>query len=122
MHTSVVSFVRRAFFFFSIFLNWSIPYLDGVPILAGEGVDGLLLETLLALGQSLVPMIRRPSARCRLFFCASTSRIGRGKFRVFGIEVGTIDSLANSHLCEVGFSKTDICRWSGGWKGGDRKY
>lgn len=30
-------------------------YLDRVPILAGEGVDGLLLETLLALGQSLVP-------------------------------------------------------------------
>lgn len=31
-------------------------YLDAVPVLAGEGVDGLLLETLLALGQSLVPV------------------------------------------------------------------
>lgn len=39
-------------------------YLDGVPILAGEGVDGLLLETLLSLGQSLVPMIKAdPSAQ-----------------------------------------------------------
>lgn len=32
------------------------PYLDAVPVLAGEGVDGLLLEALLALGQSLVPV------------------------------------------------------------------
>lgn len=31
------------------------PYLDAIPVLAGEGVLGLLLETLLALGQSLVP-------------------------------------------------------------------
>jgi hypothetical protein len=31
------------------------PYLDRVPILPGEGVYRLLLETLLALGQSLVP-------------------------------------------------------------------
>lgn len=30
-------------------------YLDAEPVLAGEGVLGLLLETLLALGQSLVP-------------------------------------------------------------------
>lgn len=38
-------------------------YLDGVPVLAGERVDGLLLETLLALGQSLVPkLIKDPSA------------------------------------------------------------
>lgn len=38
-------------------------YLDGVPVLAGERVDGLLLETLLALGQSLVPkLIKHPSA------------------------------------------------------------
>lgn len=33
-----------------------VSYLDAVPVLAGEGVDGLLLETLLALGQSLVPV------------------------------------------------------------------
>lgn len=38
-------------------------YLNGVPVLAGERVDGLLLETLLALGQSLVPkLIKDPSA------------------------------------------------------------
>ena len=30
-------------------------HLDAVPVLAGEGVLGLLLKTLLALGQSLVP-------------------------------------------------------------------
>lgn len=30
-------------------------YLDAVPVLAGEGVLGLLLEALLALRQSLVP-------------------------------------------------------------------
>lgn len=35
---------------------WWIAYLDGVPVLAGEGVDGSLLETLLALRQSLVPI------------------------------------------------------------------
>lgn len=28
--------------------------LDAVPVLAGEGVDGLLLKTLLSLGKSLV--------------------------------------------------------------------
>jgi hypothetical protein len=32
-------------------------YLQGVPVLAGEGVLGLLLKTLLALGQSLVPVL-----------------------------------------------------------------
>lgn len=31
-------------------------YLDGVPVLAGEGVLCLLLEALLALRQSLVPV------------------------------------------------------------------
>jgi hypothetical protein len=31
--------------------------LDAVPVLAGEGVNGLLLEALLALGQSLVPVV-----------------------------------------------------------------
>ena len=30
--------------------------LDVVPVLAGEGVDGLLLEALLALRESLVPL------------------------------------------------------------------
>lgn len=40
-------------------------YLDGVPVLAGEGVDGLLLETLLALGQSLVPIESRVSRIAR---------------------------------------------------------
>lgn len=106
-------------------------YLDGVPVLAGEGVDGLLLETLLALGQSLVPMMKTtisalsPLSFFFLFFLAGAfrdRRIGRGRIRRFGAEVGTIDSLANSHLCEVVFSKTDNCRWSGGWKGGERKY
>lgn len=29
-------------------------HLDGVPILTGERIDGLLLETLLALGEALV--------------------------------------------------------------------
>lgn len=29
--------------------------LDGIPVLAGERVDGLLLDALLALRQSLVP-------------------------------------------------------------------
>lgn len=32
--------------------------LDRVPVLAGEGVHGLLLEALLALGESLVPVAR----------------------------------------------------------------
>jgi hypothetical protein len=31
-----------------------LSHLDAVPVLAGEGVDGLLLETLLSLGKSLV--------------------------------------------------------------------
>lgn len=33
-------------------------HLDRIPILAGEGVDGLLLEALLALRESLVPGLR----------------------------------------------------------------
>lgn len=37
------------------FAQRASTYLDLVPVLAGEGVHGLLLETLLALGQSLVP-------------------------------------------------------------------
>lgn len=42
--------------------DWGVfaSYLDAVPVLAGEGVDGLLLETLLALGQSLVPVKSTP--------------------------------------------------------------
>ena len=32
-----------------------LPYLDLIPILTGEGVHGLLLETLLALRKALVP-------------------------------------------------------------------
>ncbi len=35
-----------------------ISHLNGVPILARERVDGLLLEALLALGESLVPGLR----------------------------------------------------------------
>lgn len=42
--------------------------LDAVPVLAGEGVDGLLLEALLALRQSLVPVKFRPSANHVRFF------------------------------------------------------
>lgn len=33
-----------------------VSYLDGVPVLAREGVHGLLLQALLALGESLVPV------------------------------------------------------------------
>lgn len=36
-------------------------HLDRVPVLAGEGVDRLLLEALLALGESLVPAESRKS-------------------------------------------------------------
>lgn len=37
-------------------------YLDRVPILAGEGVHGLLLEALLALRESLVPIVKQSVA------------------------------------------------------------
>jgi hypothetical protein len=33
-----------------------LPYLDLVPVLAGEGILSLLLETLLALREALVPI------------------------------------------------------------------
>ena len=39
-------------------LGGTATHLDAVPVLAGEGVLGLLLEALLALGQSLVPAPR----------------------------------------------------------------
>lgn len=39
--------------------NFEITNLDRVPVLSGEGVDSLLLEALLALGESLVPGISR---------------------------------------------------------------
>lgn len=47
--------------------------LDAVPVLAGEGVLGLLLETLLALGQTLVPVdVEIPSQRSALLpICSS---------------------------------------------------
>ena len=35
---------------------WNIANLDLIPVLAGEGILGLLLKTLLALRQSLVPV------------------------------------------------------------------
>lgn len=35
----------------------SATYLDRVPVLARERVDGLLLEALLALRESLVPIV-----------------------------------------------------------------
>ena len=53
-------------------LDGTATHLDAVPVLAGEGVLGLLLEALLALGQSLVPAPRvsaignPPDARGRL--------------------------------------------------------
>lgn len=54
-------------------------YLDGVPVLAGEGVDGLLLETLLALGQSLVPMMKTTISALSPF-AFRDRRIGGRKF------------------------------------------
>jgi len=39
--------------------KFEITNLDRVPVLSGEGVDRLLLEALLALGESLVPGISR---------------------------------------------------------------
>jgi hypothetical protein len=38
-------------------LSASATYLDRVPVLSGERVHGLLLEALLALGESLVPVL-----------------------------------------------------------------
>lgn len=109
MCASVAKFVRNKI---SMVCTLGNSYLDGVPVLAGEGVDGLLLETLLALGQSLVPMMKTTiSALSPLLFDIEDS--AGWKSRGFGAEIGSIDSLANSHLCEVVFSKTDNCRWSG---------
>lgn len=57
-------------------------YLDGIPVLAGEGVDGLLLETLLALGQSLVPMMKTPiSALSPLLFDIEGSPVEKSDIR-----------------------------------------
>ena len=108
--------------------NWGIldSYLDAVPVLAGEGVDGLLLETLLALGQSLVPVKIYPSADCSFRFRRHCVRFWQSCI-VAG--TGEIDVLANSHLCEVRISKTGNGSL-GGWNweiarfgilGGDRR-
>jgi hypothetical protein len=72
-------------------------HLDAVPVLAGEGVLGLLLETLLALGQSLVPAARvsaiesPPDARLLLEIVQSVQK---------SIIRGGRNVLANSHLDE----------------------
>ncbi len=42
----------------TMFFRGDASHLNGVPILAREGVDGLLLEALLALRESLVPDLR----------------------------------------------------------------
>lgn len=43
-----------------------VTNLDRVPVLSGEGVDRLLLEALLALGESLVPEKQQRVSRCIL--------------------------------------------------------
>ena len=54
-------------------------YLDGIPVLAGKGVLGSLLEALLALRQSLVPINRSMSASSTLRLLASyDNEDGRG--------------------------------------------
>jgi hypothetical protein len=41
----------------AIFFSMASTYLDRVPVLSGERVHGLLLKALLALGESLVPIV-----------------------------------------------------------------
>ncbi len=51
--------------FVSHYINHNLSrslYLNLVPILAGEGIHGLLLEALLALRESLVPIVLSDSS------------------------------------------------------------
>jgi hypothetical protein len=86
-------------------LGGRATHLDAVPILAGEGVLGLLLEALLALGQSLVPALRvsaignPPAAGWRLEIVLSVE-----KSIPWGRNV-----LANSHLDEQLCQRRDRC-------------
>lgn len=79
-------------------------YLDGVPVLAGEGVDGLLLETLLALRQSLVPVMKTTiSALPPSFF--RHRRIGRRKVVKSMLRLEQL-----THLPTAIFAKSDSQR------------
>ena len=70
----------------------SFAHLDAVPVLTGEGVDGLLLETLLALGQSLVPAAITVSIRNSWAGSLLNAR-------EYSNSIEVMHSLANSHLC-----------------------
>lgn len=100
-------------------------YLDGIPVLSGERVDGLLLEALLALGQSLVPVIKAHQS-------ASLSPISfrtrhHVVFLLLGARASVLKSGQLTHLPTAIFAKSKSQRWSGvvgrvdGWEG-DREY
>ena len=78
------------------------PYLDLVPILSGERILGSLLETLLSLGEALVPTALLEPVRCD--GCASRCRSLRwlGSFRKVALSIlmPGINSLSDSHICD----------------------
>lgn len=92
-------------------------YLDSIPILPGERVDGLLLEALLALGQSLVPVIKvHPSASLSPFTFRNRNVVPWGT-RASVLKPGQL-----THLPTAIFAKSRSQRWSGvvgrgGWVG-----
>lgn len=79
-------------------------HLDAVPVLAGEGVLGLLLEALLALGQSLVPVARVSAIRSPPG--AETTARYRVQSLKKSISLGR-NVLANSHLDEQRCQRRD---------------
>lgn len=98
-------------FVWGLLLN---SYLDGVPVLAGEGVDGLLLETLLALGQSLVPIKKDPSALLSLYIASCScprnfERKNGPRWVVSGAPV--LESGWLTHLPTAIFARSWSQRW-----------
>lgn len=75
-------------------------YLDLVPILTGEGIQSLLLETLLTLRKALVPIFLSDSASrnccpsCRRISCVHSIALSNQE----SIEEGY--SLSDSHNCD----------------------
>lgn len=96
-------------------------YLDGVPVLAGEGVDGLLLETLLALGQSLVPIMKITISALSPF-AFRDRRIGRRKFVDSVLEPGQLTHLPTAIFAKSYSQRRIIVVGRVVWKRGDRKY
>lgn len=79
--------------------------LDLVPVLSSEGIRGLLLETLLALGEALVPVVVVSLYFLEPHHCTSITVAMIQVCIDSGIEAVRYHSLSDSHDCDVMFRR-----------------